>query len=249
MRYAAGCAGLAVLVAALGMACGGGGGGGDGGPRPGPFEVDAATIALWHFDEGGGQIARDASANQYDLLLGPTAGGDAQDPYWAPGRFGDCLHFVAAEGDYATASHAIAPLPGASIELWTRTIVPDGVLFNAGFINFQLSWATAGQLWFGIGDGGTWDSMRLDSSWGTVITNGQWHYLAATYDGTTLRVYVDGQEGGSAVSGRMLAQPNELHVGGRPSNTFVAGDIDEVRFSRGARGSDEIAAYWERNQP
>ncbi|GAB4121083.1 MAG: hypothetical protein Fur005_24710 [Roseiflexaceae bacterium] len=57
---------------------------------PGRFSSDVSTLALYHFDEGSGQVANDSSANVYHLSLGTSTGVDTADPGWisstAPGR-------------------------------------------------------------------------------------------------------------------------------------------------------------------
>jgi hypothetical protein len=51
--------------------------------RPGaPFAPDASTLALYHLDEGAGQVAADASGNGHDLTLGATTAAEASDPTW-----------------------------------------------------------------------------------------------------------------------------------------------------------------------
>ena len=47
-----------------------------------PFTPDSHTIALYHFDEGAGQMAADSSGNSYTGQLGSTADEDANDPLW-----------------------------------------------------------------------------------------------------------------------------------------------------------------------
>jgi hypothetical protein len=54
-------------------------------PVYGPFTSDANTLGLWHFDEGGGQVALDASASANHGTLGTTAGSDSADPGWTLG--------------------------------------------------------------------------------------------------------------------------------------------------------------------
>ena len=45
-----------------------------------PFTSDNHTIALYHFDEGLGQMAADSSGNNYTAQLGSTIDADANDP-------------------------------------------------------------------------------------------------------------------------------------------------------------------------
>lgn len=50
-------------------------------PQSAPYEPDAYTLALWHFDDGDGLIATDATGNGFDGILGDTliAGNNAPD--------------------------------------------------------------------------------------------------------------------------------------------------------------------------
>ncbi|HEU4633913.1 MAG TPA: LamG domain-containing protein, partial [Flavisolibacter sp.] len=46
------------------------------------FTDDANTVALYHFDEGVGQVSADATANNGDAILGATAAVETTDPSW-----------------------------------------------------------------------------------------------------------------------------------------------------------------------
>ncbi len=46
------------------------------------FTQDEHTVALYHFDEGSGQTASDASGNDYTAQLGSTVDEDENDPSW-----------------------------------------------------------------------------------------------------------------------------------------------------------------------
>jgi hypothetical protein len=69
-----------------------------------------------------------------------------------------------------------------------------------------------------------------------------WHYLAMTYDGSYLRLYIDGQEKKSAmVSGAIVNSLSNLRIGNFiDSNTNFNGIIDEVRISDVARSDSVI---------
>ncbi len=54
----------------------------------------------------------------------------------------------------------------------------------------------------------------LDTAWTTTPTAGTWHYVAVTYDGTTLRAYVDGNLNVTRVIGTPLATVQTLLVVG-----------------------------------
>ena len=71
----------------------------------------------------------------------------------------------------------------------------------------------------------------------TNVIDGNWHHAVGTYDGTTARLYLDGQPNAS------LAAPN-VFVDGRVDATelglFFAGTLDETRISTNVRSADWI---------
>ena len=66
----------------------------------------------------------------------------------------------------------------------------------------------------------------------------------ATYDGTMMRVFFDGQERLAVPSSTVLANPNDFKMGGRPQNTYLNGELDEIRVSNVARTLPEILARY-----
>jgi chitodextrinase len=76
------------------------------------------------------------------------------------------------------------------------------------------------------------------------VSPGAWTHLASTYDGTTLRLYVNGNETAAAtVSGPLVATDGPLRIGGNAVwNEWFAGSIDEVRVYNRALSTAEIQA-------
>ena len=52
-------------------------------PQTTPFVTDANTVALYHLDEGTGQVLSDASGNNRHGTLGTSAAVEAVDPVWS----------------------------------------------------------------------------------------------------------------------------------------------------------------------
>ncbi|MFB3819491.1 MAG: N,N-dimethylformamidase beta subunit family domain-containing protein, partial [Candidatus Methylomirabilales bacterium] len=71
-----------------------------------------------------------------------------------------------------------------------------------------------------------------------------WSHLAATYDGATLRLYVNGAQVGSrAVAGSIRTSTSPFRIGGNaPWGEYFAGRIDEVRVYNRALTATEIQA-------
>jgi len=78
-----------------------------------------------------------------------------------------------------------------------------------------------------------------------VVTPGVWQHVAGTWDGTTIRLYVDGVELASdaSMTGPGLpATANEVVLGDNSINESFAGSIDEVRVWNITRSPAEINA-------
>ena len=80
-------------------------------------------------------------------------------------------------------------------------------------------------------------------SWTSTLPLNTWSYLALTYDGATLRFYVNGQLVGSkAQTGSLPVTSGTLGIGGNniwPDECF-AGRIDEIRIYNRALTQQEI---------
>ena len=86
----------------------------------------------------------------------------------------------------------------------------------------------------------------------TALPIGEWHHIAASYDGTTWHLYVDGQPDGSLTVGQPANAANVSPLGiGRAYTTAAApqgafaGSIDEARVWNLARTPTQIAASFD----
>jgi hypothetical protein len=82
----------------------------------------------------------------------------------------------------------------------------------------------------------------------TVVTDGAWHHVAATYDGVTWGLFVDGRSDASLVVNRPVRFDSKQHAGLAAALTSsgarrgaLRGALDEVRVWNRARTADEIA--------
>ncbi len=95
---------------------------------------------------------------------------------------------------------------------------------------------------FGLSTGGKYQALSIPID-ANQFTDGQWHHIAATYDGSTKRVFHNGvllgsdsQSGSVGFSSGALAIGSTVGGGGE----FFQGLIDEVRIWQGARSLAEI---------
>jgi hypothetical protein len=82
----------------------------------------------------------------------------------------------------------------------------------------------------------------------TVVTDGNWHYLAYTFDGNVIKLYVDGKvENTQAISGTLFKYSKPLHIG-QENNFYFNGSIDEVRIYKRALTAEEIRTHYLRGK-
>jgi hypothetical protein len=202
-------------------------------PRPGSPDL----VAWW---PGDGSTEEVVSALDGDSVGGATFG---------PGLVDQAFHFDGVAGHVEVADTATLSLPaGFSITGWVqsppardafRVIVSKGQK-DAG--HYELFYRVAtGELAFYSPD------FSPDHAWsGVAIDDGEWHHFAATFDGSHLRFYVDGQPTSETVmAGANLADTEPLRIGQQThtgQDMPFLGSIDELAIYRRALSAPEVAA-------
>ncbi len=105
---------------------------------------------------------------------------------------------------------------------------------------YTLRCGGSGILSFNLGDGSSW--YEVVSPTNSLSTN-TWHHVAGVYDGTNMKIYVDGEEVNSGSTGASINDNgSNLSIGGAaeyPDRRFD-GKIDEVRVWSVARSPSQI---------
>ena len=202
--------------------------------------ADPSLVGWWKFDETSGNTAFDSSGNGND---GTFVG----NPQWVPGKVGGALEFDG--DDYLDCGN------GPSLEIRDQITIAFWFQVQA----FQNTW----EAFFSKGDSayrvsrgdGNGDGTHLGISgtgagggngWfngPTIITGGDWHHFAGTYDGTEGRIYIDGiLDASSPASGQINIEPENLWIGNNSQNTNrqLHGLMDDVRLYTRALTVEEI---------
>jgi hypothetical protein len=195
-------------------------------------------VGAWGFNEATGTTVADASGNGN---TGAVSGATRS----TAGRFGGALSF--------DGSNDLVTVPDAnSLDLRTSMTLSAWVRPTAGG-----GWRTVvlkeqpGQLVYAL-----YSSTDSNRPSGHVFTTGDlglqgpavlpanaWSHLAMTWDGLTVRVYVNGSQVASgALAGTAAASASPLRIGGNSVwGEWFAGLIDEVRVYNRALTAAEIA--------
>lgn len=201
------------------------------GPTPTP-----ALQAWWKFDEGTGTTAADSTVNGH-------AGTFPNGANWITGRQGNFAIHVAATGQ-VQASPLVTGITNYSWAMWLRGTGAPGNTTEQPFIhgttavNFGFSWshpnAGANQAALHTLSDGTIIRARIPQA----LSAGTWYRLVATYDGSNLRMYLNGALQATTIASSMRTSPTGVILIGNNMN----GDIDDVKIYNYALTENEIAA-------
>jgi hypothetical protein len=159
--------------------------------------LQSALAANWLLDEGQGHLARDASNHGLTGQLGAPP----NDPQWISGKLGTAALRFGGDDFVEVASSALLESPTISAEAWVRSSEPGFLAYilskgakECVAASYGLYTGSSGGLFFYIFDGA---SFILSPDGGRAVWDGNWHHVAGTFDGHTVRLYVDGTEVGS----------------------------------------------------
>ena len=194
-------------------------------------------VAAFAFDEGTGSSIVDASGSGNN-------GTTANTTWAATGKYGKALSFNGTSSRVTIADAASLHLTGSmTLEAWvSRSGNKTGWrdLVYKGDDNYYLSASSspnnrpAGGGIMAGSSGEVFGTARLPAS--------TWTHLAVTYDGTTIRLYVNGAQVSSlAKTGNLTTSTNPLTIGSDPIyGQYFQGMIDDVRVYNVALTSAQI---------
>jgi chitodextrinase len=197
----------------------------------------SGLVAAYGFNEGTGTTATDASGNGHN--------GTITSATWAAaGKYGGALQFNGTSALVTIPDAASLDLAsGMTLEAWVN---PSSVsaawrdVIYKGVDNFYLE-ATSGN--GGVPDAGLIAGGSYADTYGkAVLPTNTWSFLTETYDGSTVRLYVNGiQVASTAHTGSIATSTNPLQIGGDSIyGQYFAGLIDNVRVYNVALSAAQI---------
>ncbi len=197
-------------------------------------------VAAYGFDAGAGTTVADQSGSG-------NAGTIANATWAAAGKYGKALSF--------NGTNAAVTVPdSSSLDLTSGMTLEGWVNPNAGgdFRTFVVK-ERPGDLVYGLYSSSETNRPQAQVTIGATprllngtatLPTGAWTHLAATYDGTTQRLYVNGTQVSTlAVAGTIATSNSPLKIGGNSIwGEWFTGLIDEVRVYNRALSAAEIQA-------
>ncbi|MGH8611665.1 MAG: LamG-like jellyroll fold domain-containing protein [Gammaproteobacteria bacterium] len=160
-----------------------------------------------------------------------------------PGKLGQALSVDGVDDHAEKISFSGLPRSAITVSAWIKldanknwNRVLNHEWVNNGWLLFTDASGTA---IFGVGQSGAQYNATKAG-----LTVGSWYHLVGVYDGSNVRVYVNGKEGTPmAKSGLILDNAGNVDIGGAERDRFK-GAIDDVRiYNKALTGSDVRALY------
>ena len=204
---------------------------------PAAVHETAGVISYWRLAEASGPITDSRGSNDGTLVGALTAG-------QAGALAGDRDSAVRFNGGFVSVPDAPSLDLGdrLSIEAWVRRGADgaDHVIVGKGSQSYVL-WITGDRLTLrkgGVGD--------IAQSTSTLTADEQWHHVAATKDGPSVHLYIDGADVTSTVSDLILADnTGSLQIGASGGGNRFNGLIDEVSVYSGPMPAATVKAHYD----
>ncbi len=212
--------------------------------------------AHWKFDESSGTIANDSAGGNNGTVINGT---------WAAGKIGGALNF--SSGYVNCGEGANLNITGTiTLSGWVKTTMTteSGIVakWDASVTNgdgLQTSYYllinhfTSGPAEFHLRGSNAGSSSCVIST--TSVNDGMWHLVTGVYDGSYMKMYIDGQFETS------IAYSGGIYSGAPKENVFIGnsdegaervpftGAIDDVRIYDYALSANEVAQLYTIPEP
>jgi beta-glucanase (GH16 family) len=219
-----------------------------GGAAPASFTTNAAGLVVaFGFNEGTDASVNDASNSGNNGIVNGATWTNA-------GRYGKALSFDGVNDAITVAEAPSLDLTtGMTIEAWVKPVTLNGwqtVIYKErpDGAGTSLAWSlyssdsTAPPALYGMLAGSVGANQWTHVMGASMLPLNTWSHLAGTFDGTALRLYVNGVLIRTlSLSGSLVVTPGPLRIGGHSSiGQFFNGLIDEVRIYNRALSKSEI---------
>lgn len=221
--------------------------------QPAEAALDQSIVGQWRFDEPGGQTALDDGPFALHGRLGASASVESTDPARVPGASGGAIH-LGGNAYVSVAEGRRLDLPTLAVEAVVRASASPGSYRYV--VSHRSKGCMAGSYGLYTGaDGGiafyVFDGERYyvsATAFPADVWNGTWHRVTGTFDGSNVRVFVDGRAVGDTLATPLgttieyASMPDPTYFGtylGTCELSFV-GDLDTVRISNAA--ASQVAA-------
>ena len=220
-----------------------------------PSFMTDGLVGYWKLDEASGNVIDSSNYNHTSTIHGNVT-------YEIPAEYGTGIHFDGDDDYIEINSNDAFNNSNLSISFWVNfSALPDSfphTLANTGLVCkgdwadeawcIDLEWSpwTTPNLGFRFWHRHAGIGMTTVKTTGSIVT-GEWIHVAATYDGSTSEIYLNGQieDSASTPFGDLISSSDPIHIATRTNTTgypihSINGSMDDVRIYDNGFNSSEV---------
>ena len=201
--------------------------------------LDPTLVMYLPLNENKGNSAKDLSPFKNDAEF-------KGKPAWVPGKYNSGIQISASNWLEVKDADSLDLTSALTINCWVlikaatgdnQSAVEKGAVWGPG--EYNLLPVYSGSVLLQMND---LPEECDDEALGGKADDGEWHHIAGTFDGKTIKTYVDGKETSKlACAGTLEKNGDSLFIGCRGgSGRWMNGIIDEIKIYNRALSADEI---------
>ncbi len=223
---------------------------------------DSGLVGYWSMDETADNSCTGGSNDACDAKSGYD--GAATGTSVTTGRYGKARSFNGSSDSIDVNDQAALQPASITLEAWVKPDAADSQ-YHTVVAKQRDDSGPSGSSWtlygpsnnnkfrLGMFDGSSWHDVYST----TTAVASTWYHLAATYDGSTMRIYVNGiEESTTPYVGSISylgTRPVKIGAGETEANfaegEFFDGTIDEVRIYSSALSAATLLQHWQEATP
>lgn len=224
------------------------------------------SLAVWHFDENGGNEANDSSGNNNNFSWGHNMWGDGRMvPERTQGKWDLGIDFNQYEEHLSfSTSTPVEFTNGATIGIWIKTDLVSSSLARFLWLGNTIigNNPPENHLMLSVKDGKTHLSLKQQNAWtqelissGSVNDN-QWHFIVARFDpyDNIAALFVDGQKQAEDNFGLPIPALERMDIGRReyyfdPYDNNFRGAVDDAWVKTNVLTDTQINQIYQSGNP
>ena len=196
---------------------------------------DPNLVVAYAFEDGSGTTVTDATTNGNDGTINGTG------VWTTSGQNGDALEFNGTDTEVEITNDSSLDVTDAlTVMAWIYPLSIDNewaVVAAKHDAVYYLAATSSGSSLPVFGAKAPW----TDAFGSSALSVNTWVHIAGTFDGTNVRLFIDGvQDGIAARTADLSQETNNTYVGSSPYNEFFNGRIDDFRIYNRALSAAEI---------